>query len=194
MYKLTVNQNAINQASQAIQTLKGQFDALNGRAKETRANLDRKGGMTAIDTMRKALAEIETQKEQARIAARQAVKQARDAFFASIDQQSALDGSQLGADYTLLTGGLVKTEHELQMLSDKHAANPAMRHAIAQYADTKHWNGFAGITTEPTLREFGDTLFAQAERAASDPDSLSGFLLRNTDAIAENQRNYGLTD
>lgn len=194
MYKLTINQTAINQASQAIHTLKGQFDTLNERAKETRANLDRNGGMTAIDMMRKALAEIESQKEQARFTARQAVRQARDSFFASIDQQSALDGSKLGADYTLLTGGLVKTERELQMLSDKHAANPAMRHAIAQYADTKHWKGFTDSTTEPILREFGDTLFAQAERAASDPDSLAGFLLRNSDAIAENQRNLGLID
>lgn len=194
MHKLTINQNAIDQATKAIQTLKGQFDKLNASAKETREKLDRNGGMTAIDQMRKTLAELESQKEQARVAARQAVKQASDSFFASIDQQGALDGSQLGADYTLLTGGLVRTERELQALADKHTQNPAMRHAIAQYADAKQWKGFTDNTTEQPLRDFGENLFSQAERAASDPDSLSGFLLRNPGAIAENQRNLGLID
>lgn len=151
-------------------------EQITGRIKE----LDRRFKAEEISGVdyRAQKAELEKQREVARLEATQQLLDTGKAYREAVEQGAEIDSTMLHDDAKLLQLDMKMTAHQFDALVEKHKDNPLMAQLLQEYS-AKHEGLYAGFlpTVEARINAF-DSFVGSAQNTIRTPDSLSAVMFQ----------------
>ena len=130
-------------------------------------------------------AELQKQRDMARLDATQKLQDIGKAYRAAVEQGTEIDGTMLHEDAKLLQLDMKMTAHQFETLVEKHKDNPLMAQLLQEYSN-KHEGLYAGWlpTIEGKINAF-ESFIGSAANAMRTPDSMQAAFFMDGKYIPE---------
>ena len=198
--RVNVPMDAVEDAVRAVEQARSTWQAIEARRAELPESeyLAREaGGEAGVERMRKALAAMDAERNEAAAAAVAKVRAARGAFEANVSAQVTPSAEQLAVSASvveLFDRGLILDAEQLAATIETNPS-PAIRVLAERYAEQRGWNdakAYTYVSDAETVRSFAAYWFSTCEAGAWRPLGPSAMQVCAEGEVERLLSNYGL--